>query len=791
MIKNKMEEMTKIQSSYGNYGFGLGQIIREHAGIQNGGQAGELEDGKQQLQAEEKENFVMPPNSIAIKNGIWDEEGLRQISGWREPFKSETLLSTLRCLEEFHREMETVIEAKKIHIKEEALVKSYEKLLTKVSHYVHRGSQWYSSMHFHRKEEKAMLPAMSTMLIKLYSLGNVFDNINNLALDYMVEHGKTSASVSEIIIGKMAQSLQGTMSSVTEQSGQIDKTAYQMRKRSSKKEQFSSNDEIKARRLPSLNDKSGKEELRRLAVMIEGAELRAENNLEREQYKIDYGDLLKMIYILLSSTEGMSESGISWKKKDIEQAQNFWNKTEGMTVGEALKEINRIRIDQMEYASSESIKAGGAMSGVLLDKQKKRVLRTSENQQGVEEKRDNNNYNYDEAMSRLAEVTGLKSQVGARTTYYKDMEGNLQYGTNMELASGESARDAKMSFGDKETDDRMRGGRYNIFDSSTPEKLRKNGDMIISSFQLQILDYISSHKDRHDENIFIDLNANNPMQSFMGIDNDNVFGKGTNAGKESRKVENKEHVLGEYERKDAEKKPTPYMDLTTLLEGFDIIPNETKKQIEDLDTERINEALKPYLDRSARFAAVNRVRKLKEYVGKKSKIVDVRTVKGMETFKKETLGRLVTVALEVSDGTSIMGGAGNTNSIARAMPSILMRVLAMQYFNMAPKLIEKNGSYDYLTEFEYVKEGEEKTYITKANKAARQEAFWRTYDAMIRVSGKTREEVWNEAVERKFGEHNKHLESDRDYQIIKDRFLGMKENFLAGKAKMFLDMEVR
>lgn len=786
MIQDKINEMQEIQSGFGNYGFGLGQLIRQKEGISNRTQEPEAVSPVKQ----EEEKKVLP-NLITTKNGLMDEEGLRRASGWKEPFKSETLLSTLRCLEDFHREMDTVVDAKTMAHPgtKKDLVEVYENLLDKVEHYIQRGSQWYSGIHLHRKEEKAMLPVMSTFLIKLYSMGNVFDNINNLGLDYMVENGKTSASFSEVLTSKMAGNIQGTMSSVTEQTGQVDKTAYQMKKRNSQEEKFSADDEIKARRLPSLNEKNSREELRRIAVMIEEAELRVETNIGREQYKIEYGDLLKMIYILLNQAEEEEEKKITWKQEDVVQARDFWNKTAGMTVEDAVMEINKIREESYETASVKSVKSGGNLSGVLIDKENKRVLRTSDNQKDLKTKRDNNNYNYDEAMSRLAEVTGLKSMAGARTTYYKDMEGKLQYGTNMELAAGKDASEAKLSFGDQETDRRMRSGRHNIFGSSSKKELNRNADIIVSSYNMQILDYIACHQDRHVNNIFIDLDAKDGTQAFTGIDNDNVFGKSLGTLKSTRKIENAAHVTGAYE----EAAKGKYQDVTTLLEGFEFIPQETAAQVKRLSPTKINEALKPYLDRSARFAVINRVNKLKEYVGNKSRVMNIRTEEGMDAFKKETINRMLGVALEVSNAEVseenrqfLMGVATQMGSNGRKMTGILMRTLMCQYFTMTNKLVtKKDGSYHYMQEFEYTPEGTEEDYITKSNIGKREENFNKTFDSMLRVINKTREGLWNETMERKYGaEEVKKMELNAEYRVAK-------ESFIRGKMKFFDTYQVK
>ena len=244
----KLEDIQKKNSGFDNYSQGLGQILRgneerQQPGLKQGEDFNDLQEGTRQA-------TIMPPNSISTTNGIWDEAALRQISGWREAFKSETLISTMETLREFHSEMRKEISAEWMGLGDSAneVRESYEELLKKVSHYVQRGSKWNAFVHLHRKEEKAMLPAMSVLLIKLYSLGNVFENIKNLTFDYMVENGKTVAKISDIITSSMAGSLQGNMAFTGMQTNQTDKTSYQMRKETSG-EEYSAKDEIKTMQL--------------------------------------------------------------------------------------------------------------------------------------------------------------------------------------------------------------------------------------------------------------------------------------------------------------------------------------------------------------------------------------------------------------------------------------------------------------------------------------------------------------------------------------------------------------
>lgn len=794
MIKDKIEEMSKIQTGYGNYGFGLGQMIREHAGIQTGEQIDTPKQENLQSHTDTEEKFTMPPNSIAKKNGIWDENGLRQISGWKDEFKSKTLQDVIQSLNDFHREMGSQITLSNLKDTIDNGERAYTKLLEQVSHYVNRGRKWYAGVHIHRKEEKAMLPVMGTLLIKLYSMGNAFDYIENLSYDYLMKHGLQSAALGEIISGREALSTQGNMASTQLQEGQIDRTAYQMKKRTSDNKQvtFDKRQELMHRKLPVLQGNSKAEldgylqELEAIGTMVEDLELQSSSGLEREDVKIDFIDITKMVHILsknpaLLTGEEFGKNERKFRNTDLVLAKDYYNLTKGMTVAEAMKAINTQRIENAEVAAEDSKKSGGVLSQVLIDLQKKRVLRTSKEENGVEQQKGKNNFNYDEAMSRLAEVTGLGGQAGARTTYYMDTEKKLQYGTNMEKAEGQQASKVQFSFGNENVDKNMRNVGYNIFGHESKEVLNKNAGLIISSFRLQILDYIAYHRDRHTENFFIDLDAADSTQAFMGIDNDNVFGKGTSSEKEKRVVSYQEHAKRGYEGTIIDGRNVGYKDVTSTLSGFVCIPKEIYKQIMELKETTIEEEMKPYLDRAARFALLGRIRSLKEYVSTKAKTVDLYTVEGMKEFKKETMGAMVKTIMNVRNDSNLMGDSGMYNN-SRYAPGILMRVLMSQYFNKGSLIKDEKrpGEYEYNSNFEYIKEGQTpEEYFNSKNNANRNQDYWRVLDAMIEESGQTRSQVWENYMRDTFGDKRKEVENGSAFQDYK-------KAFLAGRMKMFM-----
>ena len=502
------------QSDFGNYGHGLAKaFMQDRASREN------TIAPTKDLQSESGKQYAVGQNSLTTSGGIMTVDSLRALSGWQKEFKSSTLIKTLQSLEQFHQDMKQTISLDNMGEVITSSTASYETLLQKVSHYVERGRSWYAGIHLHREEEKAMMPAMSTLLIKLYSLGNVFQYLENLSYDYLMENQIESVPLNDIVNGRGALSVQGNMASTGIQKGQIDKTSYQMNKRNGGEAAIDKRQELLQRTLPALKgtDQESVEqylqELEKIAKMIDDMELQSTDDLEREDIKIDFIDISKMIHMLLKNpfllSEGETKEKVAgnYRDSDLALTMEYYQLTQGLAVKDALILIDQKRLEAVETAAQDSIKTGGQLSQVLIDLEQKRVLRTGLSSKGIEEQRTINNFNYDEAMSRLAEVTGLGSQAGARTTYYKDTQGKLQYGTNMDLAAGKEARLAKISFGEEKADKEMKGGRRNIFGHSSEKELKWNAGFITSSFTMQILDYIAFHRDRKTNNFFIDMEA--------------------------------------------------------------------------------------------------------------------------------------------------------------------------------------------------------------------------------------------------------------------------------------------
>ena len=321
----------------------------------------------------------------------------------------------------------------------------------------------------------------------------------------------------------------------------------------------------------------------------------------------------------------------------------------------------------------------------------------------------------------------------------------------------------KLSFGSQRADSKMKAGRYNIFGHESKEELERNAGLIISSFKLQILDYLAFHQDRHYENFFIDLNAKNPEDAFSGIDNDNVFGSGISKDDKGRSRSYKEQATGSYY--DVETS-----DVATTLKGFVCIPIETQRAVENLNEEIINKAMMPYLDRASRFAVLKRVRALKKFVASEAKVVNVRTVEGMDTFRQESLDLMLRTIFARRKHKSMLLEKG-----ARFSPSVLNRAILMSYFvqGVAPK--EKNnkpGEYEYQTEFEYVPEGKSiKEYLPSklGNLNERNESWKNVFEGLLEEAGLTRKEAWEKYAAPVVSEMNE------------EQFAESRELFLAGK----------
>lgn len=746
-------DMQHLKENDSNVGHGLGMFLRQNGLVKSSNQS---QGG--QAKVVNTSGASIGANTISKANGILTEEGLHQVSGWTKSFKGSAMKETVKDLNRYHEAMNSevsVTDAAEILGKIEDI---FIELVKDVRWFIRDGSRIY------KKEAAALRPVMSSLLIQLYSLGNVFDRKENIAYDYLMENGLTSARVGDIIAGRGAMSVQGNMVSTGIESGQIDRTAQQMNEWDKNgKPKADWLQELKSRRLPTLGDSHAAENLERIAKMLDDIELQSENSIQREDLRTQFFDITKMIHLLLANPGLMTRKGVeklksgkmSHEKADLLNTAEFFQSVAGMTVQEATEKLDEIRQSKAETADQDSIVSGGALSQVFIDTKKNRVLRTSKEKGGIKEQKAKNNFNYDEAMSRLGEITGLGGQAGARTTYYKDKAGDLQYGTNMDMAGGKRADQAKLSFGDAQADSQMKAGRYNIFGHSSDEELQKNASLIISSFNMQIIDYISKHRDRHNENYFIDLNAKDPEQAFVGIDNDNVFGLGTLSEREDRTVSYADHASG---KNDASGLYKGYMDVSTELKGFDCIPKETAARIAGLDEKKIEEGMKPYLDRAARFALLRRVRKLKEYVSN-AHVVDIRKADGtgMELFKKETMGIMAQAFMTAGSASTLFGSAG-AYTTARFMPGILLRTLAMQYFGIGKAAKEKNSEeYKYYAEFEYMTEGESvEDYFGKGNQKNREQKLWNTFEAVIRAAGMTDNEEYK-ALKKEYQDGKKSL----------------------------------
>ena len=223
-------------------------------------------------------------------------------------------------------------------------------------------------------------------------------------------------------------------------------------------------------------------------------------------------------------------------------------------------------------------------------------------------------------------------------------------------------------------------------------------------------------------------------------------------------------------------------------EGNANIPKETAQQISQMDEGKIEEAMRPYLDRAARFALLKRIRKLKDYASTKSNVFDIHTPKGMDMFKREILSDAVKMILVQKKGDYLMGHSDEMGTQARWIPVALTRALMIQYFSMSSKLELKEGSeneYKFAPELEYVPKGmNAKDYISKENFEKRDQNFWKSFEGLIRSSGKTKEEIWEEAMELKYGSKKEEMEKNEEYQKFR-------EAFVKGQVKMFDPFKVR
>lgn len=713
-------DMQHLKENGDNVGHGLGMFLRQNGLVKSSNQP---QGG--QAKAVNTSGASIGANTISKANGILTEEGLHQVSGWTKSFKGSAMKETVKDLNRYHDAMNSEVSVTDVKILGE-IEDIYNELVGDVRWFIRDGSRIY------KKEAAALRPVMSSLLIQLYSLGNVFDHKENIAYDYLMENGLTSARVGDIVTGRGAMSVQGNMVSTGIESGQIDRTAQQMNEWDKNgKPKADWLQELKSRRLPTLGDRHAAENLGRIAKMLDDIELQSKDSIQREDLRTQFFDVTKMIHLLLANPDLMTKEGVdklksgkmSHEKTDLLNTAEFFQAAAGMTIQEATEKLDEIRQSKAETADKDSNVKEGELSQVLIDDKKKRVLRTSKENGGIKEQKARNNFNYDEAMSRLGEITGLGGQAGARTTYYKDKTGQMQYGTNMDKVGGKSATNAKLSFGDAAVDSQMKAGRHNIFGTGKDE-IDKNAGLIISSFKMQIIDYLAQHQDRHTENFFIDLDADDPQQAFMGIDNDNVFGLGTFSAREKRTVSYEKHAKDDYYNL-----YKGYKEVVSILKGFQYIPKETAAQIANLDEKKIEKEMRPYLDRGARFALIGRVKKLKEYVANEAQVINIHEEEGMKEFKKQSMGIMVDVLISQRLPNAFLGNTSSAGSLfARAMPGILLRTLGMQYFGLGER---------YESEYNTGEKAKEEYFDNnnKENIRVREEKFWNSFEGIVRAAG--------------------------------------------------------
>ncbi|MBR3607002.1 MAG: hypothetical protein IKL51_05450, partial [Lachnospiraceae bacterium] len=183
------------------------------------------------------------------------------------------------------------------------------------------------------------------------------------------------------------------------------------------------------------------------------------------------------------------------------------------------------------------------------------------------------------------------------------------------------------------------------------------------------------------------------------------------------------------------------------LYGFRCIPKETADQIKALDEKKIEKSMRPYLDRAARFALLQRILELKKYASGTSQVIDINTEEGMKQFKKETMKMTVYSIIDnaetkTNEDTLRLQGIWGASNHA---PSVLIRTLMNLYF-FGFSMANASGKNDkYTPNDDYITDGMSKQeFYSKDNRRNFNNKLWVVFDAMMDAAGMTREQVWEE-----------------------------------------------
>lgn len=510
----------------------------------------------------------------------------------------------------------------------------------------------------------ALMPGVSQLLIQAYQLMPMIAGMDRILVPYIFATHNDQVSVAQLIESPQAKALMGAMSSIAAQDGvPRDGGAEVMRLYGA-----SANKRKNAKKKDRINEVTSETDLDRLGA-ASGGSVEAEANgrlfpsIDSASFIEDSVRLLQMLDDLSTKTSGKalythheyllvmkllsqalaSPSIQAMCSHDVDIATvaqqdaseedaalvERLRQAAGKTVGSLTESFTDFMLSegQITPVSQDSFATGGMLSATFIDKANNAVFRASkaaENATAAEtlaKQKKAFNGSYDEAMSKLDEALGLGMIAKAEVAAYKNKTGEALIGSKMELVKGSSML-------------------------SYMEKAKKNGTegvnvdnprLMADYLRLAVVDYIAMHTDRNRGNYMYNPDAGPDEPMIKGIDNDMVFnmspgedfGQGVgsrvnvnemitdrNAGQAN--MLRKTSVKNKYRRQGRQ-----LQHLGASLTAFNIITPEIKEIVMNIDSKKINDVLRPYVNVTARLAALERIEELQTYVSNTSQVVDL------------------------------------------------------------------------------------------------------------------------------------------------------------------------
>ncbi len=509
----------------------------------------------------------------------------------------------------------------------------------------------------------ALMPGVSQLLIQAYQLMPMIAGMDKILVPYVFATHNDQVSVAELVESPQAKALLGSMSSIAAQDGvprdggaevmRLYGASANKRKNAKKDDRLTAVEaetdlvrlsrgrsgnaeaEAHARLFPSIDSSSFIQDAARLLQMLDDLSTKtSEKSLTTHRENMFVMRLLSealaspSIQAMCSADETVAQAAQTDASEADAALVARLREAAGKTVGQLNVAFTDFLLSegQITQVSKDAVATGGALSSTFIDKANDGVFRavksnakkTAEENLAIQKKLYNGSY--DEAMAKLDEALGLGMIAKANVAAYKNKAGESLLGSKMELVKGGSMQDAL-------THDRKTGEKTVDF---------KSPRLIEDYMRLAVIDYIAMHVDRHAGNYMYNPDAGPDEPMLKGIDNDMVFnmspdedfgqgvgGKDNRSGRENVNFMLVDRNGGQADLKRADKREESTMyrrqgrqnkNLLTL-DAFDVVSPQIKELVMNIDSKKVDAVLRPYVNVTARLAALERIKELKTYVG--------------------------------------------------------------------------------------------------------------------------------------------------------------------------------